>query len=303
MTDKNVQLQDNGGNSLYPKTKGSLVLNNNNQNLGGVEAGAQVNLIESITLNGTAVSVVNKQAQIVVADATYTIAKKATAETGFAASYYLDKDGTQVGQTINIPKDMVVESGTLEHCVTKDTPVAGLNPGDPYIDLVIANASSSHIYIPVKDLVDTYTAGNGLDLNNGAFSVDTTDTSIVDAVPTASSTKFVQSGGVYSALAGKQNTIDSTHKISADLIDDSEADNKFVTTSEKTTWSNKQDALSASNKLNADYISAGTTNAVITKTEKATYDGYATTIAGKADAATTLAGYGITDGVTWVELA
>lgn len=41
-----------------------------------------------------------------------------------------------------------------------------------------------------------------------------------------------------------QRTIDSTHKVSADLIDASTSTNKFVTTSEKTTWNGKQDAIS-----------------------------------------------------------
>ena len=87
------------------------------------------------------------------------------------------------------------------------------------------------------------------------------------------------------------------------MVDDTNVDNKFVTTSEKTTWNAKQNAINDGNKLSADYIAEGTTNAVITKTEKAAYDVYASTLANKADKATTLAGYGITDGITWVEVA
>lgn len=308
-TPKNVQMKDASGNSLYPVTKGSLVTNNSNQNLGGVEAGAQVNLIESITVNGSAVSIVNKQAQITVEDAVYTIAKKATAESGYFASYYLTKDGEKVGEYINIPKDYLVKSASMKICETAGVPetTPALAVGDPYLDFVIntkdASATDSHIYINVKGLVDIYTEGDGINISSNVISVDTTDSAIADAVPTASSTKFVQSGGVYTALSGKQPTIDSSHKLDADLVDDSTSDNKFVTTSEKTTWSGKQDAITSSSKLSADLISAGTTNAVITNTEKATYDGYATTIAGKADAATTLGGYGITDGVTWVEIS
>ena len=44
-------------------------------------------------------------------------------------------------------------------------------------------------------------------------------------------------------LAGKQATIDSSHKLSADLVDDSTATNKFVTTTEKSTWSGKQNLI------------------------------------------------------------
>ena len=40
-----------------------------------------------------------------------------------------------------------------------------------------------------------------------------------------------------------QRVIDSSHKLSSDLVDDTNKTNKFVTASEKTTWSGKQDAL------------------------------------------------------------
>ena len=46
-----------------------------------------------------------------------------------------------------------------------------------------------------------------------------------------------------SLLSGKQNTIDSGHKLDADLVDDNNATNKFVTAAEKQTWNGKQDAL------------------------------------------------------------
>lgn len=82
-----------------------------------------------------------------------------------------------------------------------------LEVGDPYLDFVInvksGTATDEHIYINVKGLVDVYTPGNGIDIVDNQISVDTTDTNIADAAPTASSTKFVQSGGVYTALASK----------------------------------------------------------------------------------------------------
>lgn len=59
---------------------------------------------------------------------------------------------------LDIPKDMVVESGTVGTVTTADVPYAGAVPGDKYIDLVIANATSDHIYIPANSLVDIYTA-------------------------------------------------------------------------------------------------------------------------------------------------
>ena len=45
-------------------------------------------------------------------------------------------------------------------------------------------------------------------------------------------------------LSGYQTLITSSAKLSADLVDDSTTTNKFVTASDKTTWSGKQDAIS-----------------------------------------------------------
>ena len=45
-------------------------------------------------------------------------------------------------------------------------------------------------------------------------------------------------------VAGLQSEITSTNKLDADLVDDSTSANKFVTAANKTTWNNKQDAIS-----------------------------------------------------------
>lgn len=174
MTDKNVQLQSTLGDNLYPKTKGAVVLNNSGANLGAVEAGAQVNKIETIKVNGKTLSIVSKAVDITIDSAPeYSITKAATAESGYSATYQLTKDGTAVGEKINIPKDMVVESGSVKTVTTANSPVSGYKAGDKYIDLILANADNSHIYILVSDLVDTYTAGSGISISNNAIAIDT----------------------------------------------------------------------------------------------------------------------------------
>ena len=55
----------------------------------------------------------------------------------------------------------------------------------------------------------------------------------------ANTTNISQIATNTTAIAGKQNTIDSTHKLSSDLIDDTNSTNKFVTSTDKTTWNNK----------------------------------------------------------------
>lgn len=174
MADKNIQIKDLKGNLLFPKTKGSLVFNDKNEALGTVEAGAQVNKIEKIKVNGVELSVVSKEVNIDIAEgAEYSIVKSETPEAGYSATYQLMKDAVAVGEKINIPKDMVVQSGSVKEVAEPDQPVAGYKVGDKYIDLVLANAEFSHIYILVNDLVDIYTAGAGITITNRAINVDT----------------------------------------------------------------------------------------------------------------------------------
>lgn len=91
----------------------------------------------------------------VPAAAEYTIAKKAQSG-DYAAVYQLTKDGTPVGVDINIPKDMVVESGE----VVKNP--AGQTAGT-YIVLTLANATSDKLYINVDDLIEYVTGGTATD--------------------------------------------------------------------------------------------------------------------------------------------
>ncbi len=53
----------------------------------------------------------------------------------------------------------------------------------------------------------------------------------------------------HQSLSGKQDVIDSSHKLSADLVDDANSTHKFVTTQEKTTWNNKSDFSGSYNDL------------------------------------------------------
>lgn len=73
---------------------------------------------------------------------------------------------------------------------------------------------------------------------------------------------------------GKQNAIDADHKINADYVDDSTSTNKFVTASDKETWNAKQNAIDNSHKLSSDLVDdANHTNKFVTSTEKNTWNG------------------------------
>jgi hypothetical protein len=64
-----------------------------------------------------------------------------------------------------------------------------------------------------------------------------------------STTEVMSQKATTDALNTKQNTIDSSHKLSADLVTDTTTTNKFVTASDKTTWNAKQNALTAGDNI------------------------------------------------------
>lgn len=119
--------------------------------------------------------------------------------TAYAKSYVLSQGNKEIG-TINIPKDMVVSSGSLKSVTSADSPYTGATVGDKYIDLVIANSTSEHIYIPVSDLIDTYLAGDGLTLENSKFSIKKDAASESYLIISADGVKV---SGIDSALEGK----------------------------------------------------------------------------------------------------
>ena len=101
----------------------------------------------------------------------YTIAEASIPAEGYLKSYELRKNGSKVGASINIPKDLVVSSGEVKTVETADDPYEGAVEGDLYLQLIIANQSTP-VNIPVKSLTDVYTAGAYLQLSDGQFSVD-----------------------------------------------------------------------------------------------------------------------------------
>lgn len=101
----------------------------------------------------------------------YTI-KKSASDT-YAAVYQLTKDGTNVGEAINIPKDMVVESGkvvwgTYDSAKNTFTPSDDKTTATAYVELTISNSTSSKVYIAVADLVNEHVAGDGITITNQA---------------------------------------------------------------------------------------------------------------------------------------
>lgn len=87
------------------------------------------------------------------AQAEYSIVKDATSD--YAATYHLTKDGVNVGAAINIPKDMVVESGEV-----KELEAGVWGDAGTYIVITLANATDDKLYISVGDLIEYVTSGS-----------------------------------------------------------------------------------------------------------------------------------------------
>lgn len=118
----------------------------------------------------------------------YTLTKSTS--TDYAAVYHLQKDGANVGEAINIPKDMVVESGKVVWGSYADgtfTPATDKKNATPYIELTLANSTANKIYIAVADLVNEHKAGTGIEITNN------TDGTRTIGITNALNTKINQS--------------------------------------------------------------------------------------------------------------
>lgn len=119
----------------------------------------------------------------------YTLTKSTS--TDYAAVYHLQKNGANVGEAINIPKDMVVESGMVVWGSYADgvfTPATDKKNATPYVELTLANSTANKIYIAVADLVNEHKAGTGISITNNTDGTrtialtSTYDTMVRDAV-------------------------------------------------------------------------------------------------------------------------
>lgn len=151
---------------------------------------------------------------------TVIVEKLAEAESGFAATYIVKQNGTKVGASINIPKDFLVKSGSVKTCTQDDDPVEGYKVGDKYIDFVIntkeGTGTESHIYILVKELVDVYTAGEGIDISSSNVisiktgvipTIDSMNTAISTAVSVEETRATNKETELATSIAGKQDTL------------------------------------------------------------------------------------------------
>lgn len=189
----------------------------------------------------------------------YTLAKQAAAEDGYFATYYLTKDGAQVGEKINIPKDYLVKEAELLEVAVTDTPYSGAVIGDKYIDFTIntqaADEDERHIYLPVKDLVDVYTGGNGVNINaSNVVSVQ------IDAA---------NANGLALGSAGLKLNLATTSAAGAMSAADKTKLNTAISEEQLTAVENEVDTL----QTEVNNIKSGTTDLGYLKAANPTYTG------------------------------
>lgn len=93
--------------------------------------------------------------------------------------YIFTQCGNEIGH-IDVPRDLVVQSGTVEEVTEAGKPYAGAVVGDKYIKLVVANQDAP-IYIPAKDLVDIYTAKDVTGVQGAEIQVAISNTNEISA--------------------------------------------------------------------------------------------------------------------------
>lgn len=199
--------------------------------LAGIDEGAQVNVIEIVKVNGTALTPSDKAVNIDVPAATVTgvqpddkfltltdkllsVVASLKYDTGTKKIQLIGKDGSTAISEIDATA--FIKDGMLDKAELVENPAG--KPAGTYFKLTWnTDAGKDVMYVDVTSLIDVYTAenGGGLLLNDHAFSVDTTKIATVESV-NAVSTKVSglkingQSVTESTVLTGEDIKVDGT---------------------------------------------------------------------------------------------
>ena len=228
--------------------------------LAGIAEGAQVNVIETVKVNGTALNPDGDKAVDVVVPvlgvsnetvtglklelgddkkvklvddglATTLSGKNVTVQkkegtTDDQCVYEILQGGVVIG-TINHPKEMVVTAGEVIVASDED----GLTTGEKYLKLTIA-IQETPVYIAVKDLVDVYTEGAGIVIS---------DTNVVSVklAETQGNVTLDTTDGLKANLEGWETVKTASHTHANQAVLDG------ITAEKVAAWDAKQDAMVA----------------------------------------------------------
>lgn len=177
----------------------------------------------------------------------YTLTKSTS--TDYAAVYHLQKDGANVGEAINIPKDMVVESGKVVWGSYADgtfTPATDKKNATPYVELTLANSKANKIYIAVADLVNEHKAGTGIEITNN------TDGTRTIGITNALNTKIDKS---VVSFSGSQEAITATTNNGNNVVAFEMTDGIEGVEGTNGAWAIRVDKITRNQITNADTLS------------------------------------------------
>lgn len=175
--------------------------------------------------------------------------------------------------------DQATRNGVITGAIVANFGGLGYTPsyGDLVYDLGVGDGVGYHEWeYNGENWVDNGMLGSGKASNDlfGYIKGDGTYLSVVSGLVQVLKSDYAAKLGtsganytytdIYNALADKQDVIDATHKLSADNVDDSATTNKFVTSTEKSTWNGKQNALTAGDGISISGSSVVSATGVIT---------------------------------------
>ncbi len=171
----------NGAKALANEKVASVSAGNNGVVIGGTSTAPTVGVkLSEKAGNSLSIETGSGEEGLYAHVPTISVSKKSTANDDFAASYQVTVDGAAVGVDINIPKDYLVKSATVDTVVAADKASGGkfennanFAVGDKYLDFVVNTKADgdgtaeadAHIYLNVADLAHIYTEGNGIDIS------------------------------------------------------------------------------------------------------------------------------------------
>ena len=145
-------------------------------NNSGLDATSALKVKIDSTVEGNILQVSENGLSVVASQSEYSLDAVTTPAEGYASQYEFKKDG-EVVTTINIPKDQFLKSATF-HATAEE----GVSVQAPYLKFVWDIAGKdmdpdldgiqNTTYVPVADLVDTYTEGSYITIQDNVISVD-----------------------------------------------------------------------------------------------------------------------------------
>lgn len=181
----------------------------------------------------------------------YTVTVDTSETTAGALKSYAIKQLGETVATIDIPKDYLVKSASCKTATEADKPITGLKKGDPYLDFVIntkdteaGSGTEEHVYINVANLVDVYTAEDGINIRDNKVSVklDTSnanglsvDSAGLKLAVASGTNNGAMSSTSYTDLQTAKTDIDALKKVGATKVEKSDTNGNIKINGAETT--------------------------------------------------------------------